>query len=146
MSEVRAYEFVDAVTSDVCFVARAATLDALFQAAAEALLAATVDNPEAVTPRVRRAVALEDVAPDLLLLRFLNELVYLRDAEGLLLRAERIEVGIEAGRARLSAQLGGEPLARGRHRPACDVKAVTAHGLRVAPAPAGWVATVTLDV
>jgi SHS2 domain-containing protein len=146
MSESRTFEFVDAVTSDIRFVARGATLDAVFRAAAEALLAATIDNPEAVAPRVQRAVAFEEPDLELLLLRFLNELVYLRDAEGLLLHPARVEVATDAGRARVTAQLAGEPLARGRHLPASDVKAVTAHGLRVARAPAGWEATVTLDV
>jgi SHS2 domain-containing protein len=146
MSESRSFEFVDAVTSDIRFVARGATLDAVFRAAAEALLAATVDNPEAVARRVQRAVVFEEPDLELLLLRFLNELVYLRDAEGLLLQAARVEVAADAGRARVMAQLAGEPLRRGRHLPASDVKAVTAHGLRVARAPAGWEATVTLDV
>jgi SHS2 domain-containing protein len=142
MSESRSFEFVDAVTSDIRFAAR----DAVFRAAAEALLAATVDNPEAVARRVQRAVVFEEPDLELLLLRFLNELVYLRDAEGLLLQAARVEVAADAGRARVMAQLAGEPLRRGRHLPASDVKAVTAHGLRVARAPAGWEATVTLDV
>jgi len=57
--------------------------------------------------------------------------------------------GPAASRLRLSAILEGEPLDRARHALAADVKAVTAHGLRIVPRPApegGLEATVTLDV
>ncbi|MDH3520474.1 MAG: archease [Myxococcales bacterium] len=146
MSGSAGYEFVDAVTSDLSFVARGDSLDETFRAAADAVLAATVENPEDVAPRVRRRIALEEPDRELLLLRFLNELVYLRDAEGLLLRAAHVEVEAGPRCVRVSAELVGEPLDAGRHRPASDVKAVTAHGLRVTPAARGWEATVTLDV
>jgi hypothetical protein len=44
------YEFVEGATSDLCFVARGATLEEAFAAAAEALLAATLDDPGTVVP------------------------------------------------------------------------------------------------
>lgn len=157
-----AFEFLDAVTSDLCFVARGAALEDVFVAAADALLAATVEDPRAVREAVTVPLVLEDDDAELLLLRFLGELVFLRDARGLLLRAPSVRVeaiGAGAagegaprgrpGRLRLVATLAGEPLSRDRHALAADVKAVTAHGLRIAPsaAPAGGLeATVTLDV
>jgi protein archease len=140
------FEFVDEVTSDLAFVARAPTPEALFAAAAEALLAATVEDPAAVRPRERLHLALEEPDLELLLLAFLNELVYLRDARQLLLRPERLALRRDGGRARLEADLAGEPLERGRHELAGEVKAATAHGLRVAPADEGWEARVTFDV
>jgi SHS2 domain-containing protein len=145
MSGAPSFEFVDAVTSDLSFAARGATLEDVFAAAAEALLAATVESPEAVEPREERSLALEEPDLELLLLRFLNELVYLRDAQGLLLRPRELRVSCD-GTARLSARLAGEPVCPERHRPAGEVKAATAHGLRVARSGEGWQATVTLDV
>jgi SHS2 domain-containing protein len=139
------FEFVDDVTSDVTFVARGETLSSVFAAAAAALLAATVDNPEDVRDRTRRRVELEEPDLELLMLRWLSELVYLRDARELLLRAERVEVALDGG-AHLAAELAGETLDPARHRAAGEVKAATAHGLEVARTATGWMARVTLDV
>ena len=142
----RAFEFVEGATSDVSFEARGETLPALFAAAADALLAATLANPEAVAAKHAEPIALSEPDLELLLLRFLNELVFLRDARGLLLRPRRL--AIEApGEAHLHGELAGEPIDRARHRLEGDVKAATAHGLAVVREPGGgWRATVTLDV
>jgi SHS2 domain-containing protein len=139
------FEFVDAVTSDLSFVAHGATLEELFRAAAEALLAATVENPESVGVTERRTLALVEPDLELLLLRFLNELVYLRDAEALLLRPDELEISRD-DEAHLEAELAGERIEPGRHRLAAEVKAATAHELRVEPDGDGWRASVTLDV
>lgn len=140
------YEFVDDVTSDVSFVARGETLPAVFTAAAAALLATTVENPEALGESEERRLELAEPDLELLLLVFLNELVYLRDAQGLLLRVRHLEVAEEAGQARLIAELVGETLDPARQKLVGDVKAATAHGLRLARRDGGFQATVTLDV
>jgi SHS2 domain-containing protein len=140
-----AFEFIEGATSDVAFEARGETLADLFAAAAEALLAATLANPEAVEARHSARVSLAEPDLELLLLRFLNELVFLRDARGLLLRARRLAVE-QDGEARLEGELAGEPIDRARHRLEGDVKAATAHGLAVVHEAGGWRATVTLDV
>jgi len=140
------FEFVEGATSDLAFVAQAATLDGLFAAASDALVAATVEDPSAVVPSERRTIALAEPDVELLLLRFLNELVWLRDARGLLLRAESVHVTRPKGEAQLEATLVGEPLSRMRHALAADVKAATAHGLRIEARPDGFEARVTLDV
>jgi SHS2 domain-containing protein len=139
------FEFVEDVTSDLSFRARGPTPEAAFAAAAEALLAASVETPEAVGERVTRDVELEEADLELLLLRFLNELVYLRDAEGLLLRARRLAIRRD-GAAVLRAELAGEPFDAERHGCASEVKAATAHGLAVRRVEGGWEATATLDV
>ncbi|HXV36863.1 MAG TPA: archease, partial [Myxococcota bacterium] len=74
------FEFVEGATSDLSFRARGPTLEDAFAGAAQALLAATVEQPDAVEPRERRHLTLEEPDLELLLARFLNELVYLRDA------------------------------------------------------------------
>jgi len=139
------FEFVEGATGDLTFVARGERPEDLFAAAAEALLAATVEDPGAVRDVERRSIRLEEPSLDLLLLRFLNELVYLRDAEELLLRARDVRLARDAA-PRLEAELAGERLCRERHMPAAEVKAATAHGLEVRAVPGGWEARVTLDV
>jgi SHS2 domain-containing protein len=140
------FEFLEDVTSDLCFVARGATLPDVFAAAAEALLDATVEQRETLADAERRRLELVEPDLELLLLRFLNELVYLRDAEALLLRPRRLEVEAESGRARLVAELVGERIDPARHRLCSDVKAATAHGLALAREADGYRATITLDV
>jgi SHS2 domain-containing protein len=140
-----AFRFVEGATSDLAFEAHGETLEALFAAAAEALLAATLANPEDVAARESEPVQLAEPDRELLLLRFLNELVFLRDARGLLLRAGALRI-TSNGEACLEGELVGERIERSRHRLEADVKAATAHGLCVERAGAGWRATVTLDV
>jgi SHS2 domain-containing protein len=145
MSGAGSFRFVEGATSDLAFTASGASLAEVFHAAAEALCAATVERPEAVEPRVARSLRMTDTDLELLLLRFLNELIFLRDAEGLLLRPTRVECRAD-GRIELAAELAGEPLDPARHELACDVKAATAHGLSLAREGEGWQACVTLDV
>jgi SHS2 domain-containing protein len=141
----RVFEFVEGPTGDLSFVARGAGLGEVFAAAAEALLCATVDDPASVAATVSREIALEEPDVELLLLRFLNELVWLRDAAELLLRVERIELR-PGPPAQLEATLQGQQIDRSLHALRSDVKAATAHGLRVAPVAGGWEARATLDV
>jgi SHS2 domain-containing protein len=139
------FEFVDRVTSDISFVARGASVSDVFASAAAALLAATVEEPEGVEDRQRRSIALVEPDLELLLLRFLNELVYLRDAQQFLTKVVSLRISTDDG-ARLEAELGGERIDRSRHVLIADVKAATAHDLRVARENGRWIATVTLDV
>jgi SHS2 domain-containing protein len=145
LSAKHEFEFVDGVTSDLSFVARGLTLETVFAASAKALLAATVEDPASVAPRLRREVLLEEPDLELLLLRFLNELIYLRDAEQLLLYPQWLRVSANEV-AHLEADLVGEEIDSGRHRMDIEVKAATAHGLRIAREGAKWEASVTLDV
>jgi len=139
------YEFVEGATGDLTFVAHGSTLNSLFAAASEAMLAATVEEPSSVVVSEQRTLRLAEPNLELLLLRFLNELVWLRDAQGLLLRAASVHITRD-GDAQLDATLIGEPFSRTRHVPAAEVKAATAHGLRIEARPDGFAAQVTLDV
>ena len=139
------FEFVEGATADLSLVARGPSASAVFHAAAEALATATVERLDAVEPRVNHELEMRDTELDLLLLRFLNELIYLRDAEGLVLRPRSIRVEVD-GAPELSAELAGETLDAERHGLGLDVKAATVHGLRIHRTEDGWEASVTLDV
>lgn len=141
------YEFLeDGVTSDVTFVARAPTLEELFRSAAEATTSVMVRSPERLGSAATVAVRVEAEALDLLLLRYLEELVYRKDVDGLLLRPGELRIDRDAHLCRLEGTLVGEPLDPARHQLEADVKAVTLAGLRVESCPGGWEAQVTLDV
>jgi SHS2 domain-containing protein len=136
----------DAPTADVGFVASGPTLAACFQAAADATLAVMLENPDVLVARQRREAHVEDEALDLALLRFLEELIYWKDAESLFLRAAEVDVAERDGRWIVDARLEGEPIDPTRHHVAADPKAVTVHRLAVQRTATGWQATVVLDV
>jgi SHS2 domain-containing protein len=141
------YRFLeDQFTADVGFVASGSTLDECFSAAAEATLEVMLANPQSLQPRERRTAHVESESLDLALLRFLEELVYYKDAEQLLLRPTRIAVTQRDGRWVVDGGLEGEPIDASRHELCADVKAVTLHRLEVRRVNGGWEATVVLDI
>ena len=79
-------------TADIAFEAFGRDLPELFTSAANAVLATLVYNPGSVRPRERRIVRLENADLEYLLYDFLEELIYLKDTEGLLLKIDRIEI------------------------------------------------------
>lgn len=141
------FEYLEeAVTSDVTFHAWAASLDDLFAAAVDATTRVMVEDLATVRPVERRPVAVHADALDLLLLRLLDEIVFLKDTESLLLRADRVHVDLDRRPFSADAMLAGEPIDRVRHELLADVKAVTLYGLRIERLGAAWHAHVTLDV
>jgi len=127
--------------ADVGVRGRGPTLARAFEAAATALCAVITD-PESVEPRC--AVDIDCEAPDaeLLLVDWLNALVYEMATRRSLF--SRFAVEIEGGRLR--GRAWGEPADPARHRPAVEVKGATYTALRVAREAEGWVAQCVVDV
>lgn len=118
-----------------------------FAGAARALFALVTPEPEALAEREERAVACEAGNLEELLADFLNELVYLFDAERLVLG--HFEVSIregEAGRLRLRATARGEAYDPERHESTVEPKGATYTGLRVEERGGRWVAECVIDV
>jgi len=137
----------DGVTSDVTFRAWGRDLDELFTAAADATAGTMVEDPAGtIEAAVRLPITTEGPALDLLLMRFLDEMIFYKDARGLILRAGNVRVAGAGNRYTVEAELYGEPIDPAKHALAADVKAVTLCGLRVEHADSGWQAQVTLDV
>ena len=113
-----------------------------FEQAALALTAVVVD-PQRV--RADEAVEVTCEAPDeeLLLVDWLNALVYEMATRGLLFG--RFEVGLEG--TRLRARAWGERLDPARHEPAVEVKGATYTALSLRQDASGaWVAQCVVDV
>lgn len=136
----------DAPTSDVGIRAWGATLAECFAAAAEATVEMMIDNRAAIEPRTTLAIDVAAEELELTLLRFLEELLFHKDARSLLLRCDQVSVEPSADGWRARARARGETIDPGRHNLALDVKAVTLHRLAVRQTAAGWEATVVLDV
>ncbi|MGV6475059.1 archease [Azotobacter vinelandii] len=112
-------------------------------AEAATALTATICDPAAVAPR--EALEVECAAPDLelLLVDWLNALVFEMATRRLLF--SRFEVHIEDGRLR--ATVRGEPVDVARHQPAAEVKGVSFCELKVARRADGrWLAQAVVDV
>lgn len=136
----------DVATADVAFQASGRTMEELFIAAADATLNVMIEDLESIADRQRCSVSLENDSPEMLLLNFLQEIIYHKDAEELLLRFKNVVINRRGDQLILTAQAYGENLNRQKHRMRTDVKAVTLHRLSVQATDNGWEATVVLDV
>ncbi|HBB32189.1 MAG TPA: archease [Cyanobacteria bacterium UBA8803] len=141
------YEFLeDIAIADIAFQARGDNLEELFKAAGDATINAMIDNLEAIELKENRTFSLENDALDLLLFNFLQEFVYYKDSEQLLLRAQQVEIEERNAQYYLTAVTRGEMLDRDRHEERVDVKAVTLHRFQLEKTPDGWTAMVILDI
>jgi SHS2 domain-containing protein len=129
-------------TADVGFRLWGPTLADIFQQGALALTGLMTDRRRL---RARRTleVVVEGLDQEMLLVEWLNHLLYLYDTESFLPR--RIEV-LEITPTRLRARLHGEPLDPQRHILKTGVKAATYHQLTLTPPPPRWQARVIVDL
>lgn len=139
------YRFVDH-TADVGAEIEARTLAGLFSEAALAFTDAVTRLPEVRTRRVHTvSLAADDL--ETLLVDWLQELLYLFEVDGLLVREADVKVREDDGEVRLEATLRGESYDPRHHRVKVLVKGVTYHGLEVTGSDgAGWHARVIFDI
>ncbi|GAA6619518.1 archease [Scytonema sp. NUACC26] len=141
------YEFLeDVATADIAFLAWGKDLQELFKAAGDATINTMIENLESIELKETRTFRLEDDELDLLLFNFLQEFVYYKDSELLLLRTQQIEFEEKDGKHHLTAITQGETLDRDRHEQRVDVKAVTLHRFQLEKTNDGWTAMVILDI
>lgn len=141
------YEYLDDIaTSDAAFMAWGETVEELFVAAAEATMNVMVGDLDTISPDQLRQIRVESDAVDMLLFELLQELIFYKDAQRLLLRITALQVKKEGDHFFLSAEAHGEELNMEKHDLVVDVKAVTLHRYRVEKTPQGWEAMVILDI
>lgn len=141
------YRFIENIAiADVAFEAWGDDLAGVLTAAAEATLNVMVSDLDSVVLRSRRTVNLEAEEPDLLLFDFLQEVIFFKDANRLLLRPANVVAEAREGVFKVSADLVGEELDMERHDLVVDVKAVTLHRFVVERVDGRWRAFVVLDI
>ena len=141
------YHYLEEIgTADIAFEATGRDLPELFTAAADATMNVMIDNLEAIEPRETRRLELKNDAIDMLLFDFLQELIYFKDADRLLLRIREVQIDEKDDAYSLNATAAGESLDPARHRQRADVKAVTLHDFRVEKSDGGWKASALLDI
>lgn len=147
MSRQQGHEYLeDIALADIALRAWAQTLSALFREAWNATLGVLVENPEDLQEIDRHAIALTESDLEALLHSFLEELVFLKDAERFLGRVASIDVAAGNRAYTVNAGITGESVDSARHRLGVEVKAVTMHRLSVARRCDRWEAVVVLDV
>lgn len=136
----------DVATADIAFIAQGRDLSETFIAAATATMEVMVENLDAILPRERRLLLLHDNHLDLLLFNLLQEVIFYKDAEQLLLLLDKVSVEEKEDGYELRAEGVGEVLDPERHIQRADVKAVTLHQFRLSQKDGGWEAMVILDI
>ena len=128
-------------TADVMFECYGKNLNELFENSAIATTDVMVSR-RTVGKRIKKEIKIENKRIDSLLFDFLEELIYLKDAEELLFK--EFKVSIKEGK--LKAICSCEKIDREKHILKLDVKAVTLHKFEVRQVGKKWIATFILDI
>jgi SHS2 domain-containing protein len=105
-------------------------------------LTAVITDPRRVAPVHAVPVACSAPTDELLLVEWLNSLVYEMAVRGMLFA----EFSLEIDGTSLRATAYGEPIDVGRHEPAVEVKGATLTALEVTQGAEGWRAQCVVDV
>jgi SHS2 domain-containing protein len=141
------YETIDDITrADVAFRITGKDLNELFFSGAEALMSVMLEYPESISRNAEKKIILKNVSLDMLLYDFLSELIFIKDAESLLLLPENIKIENMHNNYILNSEFYGEKIDRHKHKLIVDVKAVTMHNLRFEKLQTGWESVFVLDL
>lgn len=141
------YRFLEHIAvADIAFEAWGDTVEEMFVAACDATMNVMVGDLATISRRATRSIRVEAESIEMLLFHLLQELIFYKDAERLLLRVPVVDVRESIDRFALSAEAYGEELDPKKHELIVDVKAVTLHRYSVEKGPLGWEARVILDI
>lgn len=141
------YKFIEDISlADVAIEIKAKTLAKLLEDAAKATTNVMVKNLKSVKQTTKKKIVLQEADPEKLLYHFLQEIIYLKDAEMLLFSKYKIKIAETKNGFNLFCEASGEKLDMNKHTLLVDVKAVTYHHFKVEKKKSGWHAFVILDI
>jgi len=141
------FEFLDDIaTADVAFRAWGETIEEMFISAAEATMNVMVADLEKIERSRKIDIDLNADEIDMLLFNLLQEIIFLKDAEQLLVRIEDVRIECGDGTFSLTAAGWGDRIDPERHELIVDVKAVTLHKYKVEQTGNGWETFIILDI
>ena len=141
------YKFLeDIAIADVAFEASGKTLEKLLESAGLAVTNTMVKDLKSVKHVVQKKFKVEGDSAEKLLFNFLQELIFLKDAELLLFNKFEFEMIPKKNGFQLLVRAHGEKLDMKKHELLVDVKAVSMHSFKVEETNDGWVADIILDV
>ncbi|HVS03587.1 MAG TPA: archease [Thermoanaerobaculia bacterium] len=133
-------------TADVGVEVAAASLAGLYEEAARGLVDA-ITELESVAPRQQRWLTAEAADRELLLVAWLEEVLYSFETTGFLAREVQVDLaGGDGSPLRLAATVRGDTFEPRRHPQKVQVKAITYHGLRVWEEGGEWRGRVIFDI
>jgi SHS2 domain-containing protein len=135
----------DIALADIAFEAEGESVEEVFRGATQALLE-SMANPTTVTEGWERTIERNDVDPSVLLFDWLSEVVYWKDAAGVVYRAAPLTLTREGDVWLLRARLIGAPVDQQTQELHADVKGVTKHLYRLSQDTGRWKALVVLDI
>ncbi len=140
------FRFLDDIAvADLAFEAEGDSIEELFLAATDALLESLAD-PSTVAVTWKREIIQVNSDLSELLFDWLSDLVYWKDAAGVVFHDADLSVVQEGITWRLAAVLRGAPVDQTTQTLRNDVKAVTKHRYEVKQRGAHWYAQVVVDV
>ena len=138
--------FLDEVAlADIAFEAEGESVEEVFRGATQAILE-TMANPATVTGGWERAIERTDVDPSALLFDWLSDVVYWKDAEGVVFHEAPLILTREGNTWLLQARLIGAPVDQQTQELHADVKGVTKHLYELKQTDGRWLVRVVLDV
>ena len=138
---MKAFETIDH-TADIGVRSFGATEKEAFENAAVGMFSLITDLDQ-ISENLEFPVDVEAEDRETLLVEWLNELLYIYESNGSLLKRFQIK---ELGETRLRGTAFGGPVEPGRHEINIDIKAVTYYQLKVRQTDTGWTAEVIFDV
>ena len=139
------YRFLEGVvTADLAFEAQGKDLEELFTNAAMALFDAQV-KLETVEPKIIKKGTFENENLEQLLYDFLEQIIFLKDAEQLLFKTVKVKI-IKNKAYKLEAEFKGEKIDIKKHELGNDLKAVTWHKFKIEQTPKGWLCQIVIDI
>ena len=140
------FRFLEEIAlADIAFEAEGESVEEVFRGATQALLE-SMSNPATVLGGWERAIERSDVDPSALLFDWLSEVVYWKDAAGVVFREAPLTLTREGDVWLLRAHLIGAPVAQQAQELHADVKGVTKHLYELKQAGSCWKVRVVLDV
>ncbi len=141
------YKFLEGLTvADVAFEATGKTLKELFESAANATTETMVKSISSVQQKIKKKFEVEAENVEMLLYKFLQEIIFYKDAEMLLFSKYELDFVPKNKVCKLVVTAFGEKVGMAKHEQIVDVKAVTFHHYKVEETKDGWRAQVILDI
>jgi SHS2 domain-containing protein len=140
------FRFLEEIAlADIAFDVEGGSIEEVFQGATQALLE-SMATPSTVAEIWERMIERSDVDPSALLFDWLSEVVYWKDAAGVVFREAPLTLTQENDAWLLRARLIGAPVDQQTQELHADVKGVTKHLYELKQASDRWQARVVLDV
>lgn len=141
------YEIVDNITSaDIAVSVKGKSLNEIFVKAGNALVSEMTDSPDKIRDIELRRDVISNPDLELLLFNFLNEILFYKDGEGLILKPAAAEIELQGSEYLCRYTLSGEKITESICGFRVDVKGVSLHGLEIIKTDDLYTASVVFDV